>query len=221
MTVALKKEAFGKNARLVVPIAKGDKLEKRDNSDNEPFLFHEGPQALADDLIMSYSMMAVVGLTTGQGNHAWTCVRERRHFFGVCFTQVHANEVYKHLVTRYLRLMATEGNDHYDKGFAAIYAKTPGLVVPEGPTPKPKAKSKPRKPKPAAPAENQEEEKTKPAAMGKGKSKARPKPKQKTKGQILKEIADLENGQGEGNDEEEEQEDDEEEQGGSDDDACE
>ena len=173
-TVKEKKTIYGKRFRIAVGgrTTKGEAAVKRMDCDREPVFFNALPATFYEDLTHRFFASNVIDMTIGPGIFAEVCLKNRIGYFGIAFTDVHAQCVIKRLETAALRFMADETCTvlYEPKCAETIHGKQKKRKPNEGkPTPDPKKpkgkgkakpKTKPKNPKPAAGEDDDDDDKS-------------------------------------------------------------
>jgi hypothetical protein len=94
MTKEMKKEIFGKDNRIAVggpgPAGSDEVAEAFKTEDGKvPVFWHTKPTIVPEELIHRLDSPATIELTAADGKTAVHCVRMRKPYCGVCFTEAH------------------------------------------------------------------------------------------------------------------------------------
>ena len=130
----------------------------------------------------SYDITTVIDLSTGAGNMALTCIRQRKPYFGITLTPQHTEHLLSWLVHQTWLSFLDESCKLYIPELAKIMEEPAGKKD-DDPVPKPKAKAKgAAKPKPKSkPEAKPEKPEAKPEAKPEGKPEGKPEAKGKNK----------------------------------------
>jgi hypothetical protein len=125
-----KKEVIGKLGRVPVggPVPGGHgpppAEEEEDKNMPKPVFFHAMPSVVAEELIHSHDVQAVIDLTAADGAWAMACIKARKPYVGVVFTPQHAASLTNWLEWRVLQAMRDENDALYAPGLAEALAPT-------------------------------------------------------------------------------------------------
>ncbi len=107
----------------------------------EPLSYNSMPVEFFDDLLHSFAIKDLYDFTPCDGVAALACIRAKKGYVAVCFTDAHADHLRKRLVEQVLKALGTPNDDLHDSKYSAgIQSHAPG-VVPKPKVPKPKAKT--------------------------------------------------------------------------------
>ena len=69
-----------------------------------PVFYHQAPNEVAEEIMHSFDVQAVLDCTASDGSWAMACIRARKPYAGVCFTEAHVTAL-----TRRLELLVFRG----------------------------------------------------------------------------------------------------------------
>lgn len=133
--------------------------EYRKSEDKEPVFYHTLPVSYYREMIHCLQWKAVIHLSAGDGALALACHSAQIPYLGVCLSEVHATELYRHLEKERFRLMHTEGDEFCIPELLKIIVDTNETTTPEkDDKPKPaQSQKRQRKPKAKAKAARKKE----------------------------------------------------------------
>ncbi|CAE7766349.1 unnamed protein product [Symbiodinium sp. CCMP2592] len=158
--------------------------ERKKSTEQEPVFFHFLPQSLYDNNLSSYSVVAVLDLTAGQGELCKAALEKRVPYVGLCLTEQHAVQLKAELISWLKGRMCTEGSTYY----SPEWTRAAGADLAEQTKTQPKAKAtrtKPKKPTQQTieaedDTEEEEEEEAEPEPTRKKQKKTDSKAKSKS-----------------------------------------
>ena len=89
----------------------------------EPVFYHQLPPDYYLEVIHSFNVVGVLGLSVGAGQVAKACLTRRIPYLGLCLTETHALELEKHLTSWVKDMMSTEGHPLCRRGCMNSRAK--------------------------------------------------------------------------------------------------
>jgi hypothetical protein len=92
------------------------------------------PDSLAEELIHSHDLQAVVDLTGSDGSWAMACIRARRPYVAVCFTEFHAKALRERLEHLVFQAMQREKDPLYQPNLVEVLKSA--TTDPSAPDPK-------------------------------------------------------------------------------------
>jgi hypothetical protein len=102
------------------------------------------PDSLAEEMIHSHDLQAVVDLTGSDGSWAMACIRARKPYVAVCFTEFHAKALKERLEHLVFQAMQHEKDPLYQPNLVEALKSAP---VTDPAAPEPKSKKTPGPPK--------------------------------------------------------------------------
>lgn len=90
----------------------------QEKSGTKPVFYHSLPGILADEMVHSYDLLSVIDLTASDGSWALACIRAKRPYVGVCFTEFHVKALRERLQHLVLLAMKDETDSLYQPSFA-------------------------------------------------------------------------------------------------------
>jgi hypothetical protein len=92
------------------------------------------PESLAEELIHSHDLQAIVDLTGSDGSWAMACIRARKPYVAVCFTEFHAKALRERLEHLVFQAMQHEKDPLYQPNLVEVLKSAP--TDPSAPDPK-------------------------------------------------------------------------------------
>ncbi len=146
-TYSAKKDIFTSTYLIPVggqaddPTAGELQIRPRDKSTVEPVFFHALPASFYEEIIDGFGLTAILDLTPGSGEAAFTAYAKKVTYFGVCLGAEPLKRLMVYVEATILKAMATDSSDLYEPRLAtALNGNTADSEKPK-PTPKPKPKA--------------------------------------------------------------------------------
>ncbi|MCP4241117.1 MAG: hypothetical protein GY772_11200 [bacterium] len=103
-------------------LGRGKDTGRRDDT-VEPLCFQQLPKVLYQELLHTCAAKAVYDLTVGDGTFLLACVERKVPCVGLCYTEEHVSQLYKHLQEEVFKLFQLEDSPLYEPTLAVIVGR--------------------------------------------------------------------------------------------------
>ena len=126
------------------PTYKRAELRRKPHGDEaqqfEPMSYAGMPPEFYEDLIHVWTPKAIIDFTAADLTPAFTCLEKKVPYLGVCFTESHMIQGYKHLAELTFEAMKSESSPLHDPKLCALVQKLDPNANANKVVPKPKAR---------------------------------------------------------------------------------